>query len=177
MKVKCPRAPRLTAPGRYGRAVRIVIAGGHGQIARRLEKLLAQRGDNPVGIIRDPTQAQNLRNLGADPVVCDLESAGVEELATHLDGADAVVFAAGAGPGSGAARKETVDRGAAVLVADAAERAGIRRYVMISAMGADREPPPGMDPVFAAYLRAKARPMPTSPPALVWTGPFCGQGG
>ncbi|MGH8966895.1 MAG: SDR family oxidoreductase [Actinomycetes bacterium] len=135
--------------------MRIVIAGGHGQIAMRLEKLLAQRGDSPVGIIRDAKQAEDLRRIGADPVVCDLESAAVDEVASHLDGADAVVFAAGAGPGSGAARKETVDRAAAVLFADAAERAGIRRYLMISAMGADREPPPGTDPVFAAYLRAK----------------------
>jgi uncharacterized protein YbjT (DUF2867 family) len=148
-------SPRSAASGRYGRVVRIVIAGGHGQIARRLEKLLAQRGDSPVGIIRDPRQAQDLRGIGADPVVCDLESAGVDELARHLEGAEAVVFAAGAGPGSGAGRKETVDRGAAVLVADAAQRAGIRRYLMISAMGADRKPPPGTDPVFAAYLRAK----------------------
>jgi uncharacterized protein YbjT (DUF2867 family) len=135
--------------------VRIVIAGGHGQIAIRLEKLLTERGDSPVGIIRDPEQAVDLRVVGANPVVCDLESAPVSEVAGHLDGADAVVFAAGAGPGSGAARKDTVDRGAAVLLADAAEQAGVRRYLMISAMGADREPPPGTDPVFAAYLRAK----------------------
>ena len=135
--------------------MRIVIAGGHGQIAMRLEKLLTARGDSAVGIIRDPSQAQDLRAFGAEPVVCDLESVPVDELASHLDGADAVVFAAGAGPGSGAARKETVDRGAAVLVADAAERARVRRYLMISAMGADQKPPPGTDPVFAAYLRAK----------------------
>lgn len=121
----------------------------------RLEKLLAERGDSPVGIIRDPEQAEGLRAVGADPAVCDLESAAVDEVARHLNGADSVVFAAGAGPGSGAARKDTVDRGAAVLFADAAERAGVRRYLMISAMGADREPPPGTDPVFAAYLRAK----------------------
>jgi uncharacterized protein YbjT (DUF2867 family) len=121
----------------------------------RLEKLLVQRGDSAVGIIRNPTQAEDLRRIGADPVVCNLESAAVDEVASHLDGADAVVFAAGAGPGSGAARKETVDHGAAVLFADAAQRAGIRRYLMISAMGADRKPPPGTDPVFAAYLRAK----------------------
>lgn len=135
--------------------MRIVIAGGHGQIAIRLEKLLTERGDSPVGIIRDPEQAVDLRVVGANPVVCDLESAPVSEVAGHLDGADAVVFAAGAGPGSGAARKDTVDRGAAVLLADAADQAGVRRYLMISAMGADREPPPGTDPVFAAYLRAK----------------------
>jgi uncharacterized protein YbjT (DUF2867 family) len=120
-----------------------------------LEKLLAERGHNAVGIIRAPEQAQGLRAVGAEPVVCDLESAPVDDVASHLEGADAVVFAAGAGPGSGAARKETVDRGAAVLFADAAQRAGVRRYLMISAMGADREPPPGTDPVFATYLRAK----------------------
>jgi uncharacterized protein YbjT (DUF2867 family) len=135
--------------------VRIVIAGGHGQIARRLEKLLTEQGNGPVGIIRDPKQAEHLRALGADPIVCDLESAAVDEVASHLDGADAVVFATGAGPGSRMARKETVHRGAAVLFADAAERAGVRRYLMISALGADREPPPGTDPVFAACLRAK----------------------
>jgi nucleoside-diphosphate-sugar epimerase len=135
--------------------VRIVIAGGHGQIAMRLEKLLAERGDSAVGIIRDPAQAQDLRDLGAEPVVCDLESAAVDAVARHLNGADAVVFAAGAGPGSGAARKETVDRGSAILCADAAEPAGVPRYLMISAIGADLEPPPGTDPVFAAYLRAK----------------------
>ncbi len=146
---------RTRRASRYGRAVRIVIAGGHGQIAMRLEKLLTERGDSPVGIIRDLEQAANLRAVGADPAVCDLESASVDEVAGHLDAADAVVFAAGAGPGSGAARKDTVDRGAAVLLADAAEQAGVRRYLMISAMAADREPPPGTDPVFAAYLRAK----------------------
>ena len=135
--------------------MRVVIAGGHGQIATRLAKLLAQRGDSAVGIVRNPGQAQDLRVIGAEPVVCDLESAPLDGLASHLDGADAVVFAAGAGPGSGAARKDTVDRGAAVSFADAAEQAGVRRYLMISAMGADLEPPPGTDPVFAAYLRAK----------------------
>jgi nucleoside-diphosphate-sugar epimerase len=135
--------------------VRVVIAGGHGQIAMRLEKLLTQRGDSAVGLIRNPAQAEDLRAVGADPAMCDLESVSVDELASHLDGADAVVFAAGAGPGSGAARKETVDRNAAVLCADAAEQVGIRRYLMISAMGASQEPPPDADPVFAAYLRAK----------------------
>lgn len=141
--------------------MRTVIAGGHGQIALRLERLLAGRGrpgESVAGIIRAPEQAAELHAAGAEPVVCDLENASVEEVAAHLEGADAVVFAAGAGPGSGAARKETVDRDAAVLFADAAERAGVRRYVIVSSMGADAtltEPPAGTDPVFAAYQRAK----------------------
>lgn len=135
--------------------MRIVIAGGHGQIALRLERLLAARGDSAVGIIRSADQADDLRAAGAEPVVCDLESASVEEVAGHLAGADAAVFAAGAGPGSGAERKHTVDHAAAVLFADAAERAGARRLVVVSAMGVDTPPPPGTDPVFAEYLKAK----------------------
>ncbi|WP_406409856.1 SDR family oxidoreductase [Streptomyces halstedii] len=135
--------------------MRIVIAGGHGQIAMRLERLLAARGDQAVGVIRDPKQSGDLQEAGADPLVLDLESAGVEEVAEALRGADAVVFAAGAGPNSGAERKDTVDRGAAVLFADAAERAGVRRYIVVSSMGAD--PDHGGDEVFDVYQRAKGQ--------------------
>ncbi|MFI6687651.1 SDR family oxidoreductase [Streptomyces sp. NPDC050485] len=133
--------------------MRIVIAGGHGQIALRLERLLAARGDEVAGIIRTPEQADDLRKAGAEPVVLDLESATVDAVAQALRGADAVVFAAGAGPGSDAARKETVDRAAAVLFADAAEQAGVRRYLIVSSMGADPTHPG--NEVFDAYLRAK----------------------
>ncbi|WP_282694336.1 SDR family oxidoreductase [Streptomyces sp. CC208A] len=133
--------------------MRIVIAGGHGRIALRLERLLSAGGHEAVGLIRRPEQAEDLRAAGAEPVVLDLESASVEEVAEVLRGADAAVFAAGAGPGSGAARKETVDRGAAVLFADAAERAGVRRFLVVSSMGADADRPG--DEVFDAYLRAK----------------------
>ncbi|MEU6811955.1 SDR family oxidoreductase [Streptomyces sp. NPDC046831] len=133
--------------------MRIVIAGGHGQIALRLERLLAARGDEVAGIIRRAEQADDLREAGAEPIVLDLESASVEEVAERLRGADAAVFAAGAGPGSGAARKETVDKGAAILFADAAVRAGVRRHVVVSSMGADARHQG--DDVFDVYLRAK----------------------
>jgi uncharacterized protein YbjT (DUF2867 family) len=136
--------------------MRIVIAGGHGKIALILERLLSQRGDSVVGLVRNPEHFADLEAAGAEAVLVDLESASVDEVAAHLRGTDAVVFAAGAGPGSGAARKETVDRAAAVLLADAAETAKVNRYVMISSMGADAEAPDDAgDPVFVAYLRAK----------------------
>jgi uncharacterized protein YbjT (DUF2867 family) len=93
--------------------------------------------------------------VGAEPLIVDLEQASAAEVARHLDGADAVIFAAGAGPGSGAARKETVDRDAAILLADAAEAANVRRYLMVSSTGADPNATDGKDPVFTAYLRAK----------------------
>ena len=134
--------------------MRVVIAGGHGQIALLLERRLAEHGDQPVGIVRNPEHVHDLESAGAEAVVLDLERATVDELATELAGADAVVFAAGGGPGSGAARKETVDKGAAVLLADAAERAGVRRYVMVSSMGPEHADPTS-DDVFQVYLRAK----------------------
>ncbi|MEV3860242.1 SDR family oxidoreductase [Streptomyces sp. NPDC050095] len=133
--------------------MRIVIAGGHGQIALRLERLLSARGDEVAGIIRRAEQGDDLRAAGAEPVLCDLEAASLEEVAAKLQGADAAVFAAGAGPGSGADRKDTVDRDAAVLFADAAERAGVRRYVVVSSMGADAAH--AGDDIFDVYLRAK----------------------
>ncbi|CAM2782553.1 NAD(P)-binding oxidoreductase [Prescottella defluvii] len=134
---------------------RIVIAGGHGKIARHLTKLLTASGDRAVALIRNPDHEGPVRALGALPEIVDLERATVDEVAAVLHDADAVVFAAGAGPGSGAARKDTVDRGAAVLLADAAERAGVRRFVQISSFGAGEPVPPGTDAVFAAYLEAK----------------------
>jgi uncharacterized protein YbjT (DUF2867 family) len=133
----------------------VVIAGGHGQVARHLTGLLVQRGDRVRGLIRDPAQADDLRLDGAEPVVLDLEATPAEALAEAIGGADAVVFAAGAGPGSGAPRKETVDYGAAIVLLHAAQLAAVERYVMISAIGA-ADPPDG-DDVFSVYLRAKAR--------------------
>jgi uncharacterized protein YbjT (DUF2867 family) len=135
--------------------MRIVIAGGHGKIALLLERLLAERGDQAVGLVRNPGQLAEVREAGAEGVVCDLEAASAEEVAVLLSGADAVVFAAGAGPGSGAARKDSVDRAASVLMADAAGRAGVRRFVQVSSMGAGQPPRPGSDEVWAAYIAAK----------------------
>ncbi|MPR00210.1 NAD(P)H-binding protein [Modestobacter sp. I12A-02628] len=137
----------------------IVIAGAHGQVARRLTRLLAARGDTVTGIVRDSRQVADLESDGARPLVLDLEHADVGELAAGLRGADAVVFAAGGGPNSGIARKDTVDRAAAVLLADAAEAAGVRRYLLVSSMGTEQvaggATPDGVDEVFVAYLRAK----------------------
>lgn len=136
--------------------MRVVIAGGHGRIALLASRLLAARGDDVVGLIRNPAHDADVAATGATPMVCDLEQAGLGEVAVAVEGADAVVFAAGAGPGSGTARKDSMDRAGAELFAEAAQRAGVRRYLLISAMGLDRGDtlPPG--DVFGAYLRAKA---------------------
>ena len=130
----------------------VVIAGGHGQIALRLEKLLAARGDTARGLIRNPDHAADLEAVGARPVAFDLESE--DDLSPLLEGADAVVFAAGAGPGSGAARKQTMDLGGAVKLIEAAWSAAVSRYVMISSIGADHPERASGD--MRPYLDAKA---------------------
>lgn len=136
--------------------MKVVIAGGHGKIALRLTRLLSARGDVVLGIVRNPDHAPDLVAAGGRAVVLDLEKATTDDVAALLDGADAVVFAAGAGPGSGAARKDTVDKGASVLVADAAKKANVTRFLQVSAMGLGRADDPDVDHVFAVYLRAKA---------------------
>ena len=130
----------------------ILVAGGHGQIALRLLKLLADQGHQARGLIRNRDQAADLEAVGAIPVVGDLENEA--SLEAHVKGADAIVFAAGAGPGSGPARKKTVDLGGAVKLADAAKAAGVRRYVIVSSIGADR--PDSAGPGMSVYLQAKA---------------------
>jgi uncharacterized protein YbjT (DUF2867 family) len=132
----------------------VAIAGGHGKIARRLARLLVARGDRVRGLIRNPEHADDLRADGSEPVVRDLETTSVEEVAVAIAGADVVVFAAGAGPGSGAERKDTMDRDGAIKLLEAARSAGVERYVMVSLVGAEN--PPDGDDVFSVYLRAKA---------------------
>jgi uncharacterized protein YbjT (DUF2867 family) len=130
----------------------IVIAGGHGQIALRLARLLSARGDTVRSLIRNPGHEAGVHAAGAEPVLADMER--LDDLSGVVDGADAVVFAAGAGPGSGAERKRTVDLGAAVKLLDAARRTGARRYLMVSSMGAG-DPAAGGD-AMRPYLEAKA---------------------
>jgi len=129
----------------------VVIAGGHGKIALRLARLLSERGDRVRALIRNPDHAADVEAAGAEPVVCDMERE--DDLGPFVEGADAAVFAAGAGPGSGPERKRTVDYGGAVKLIEAATELGVPRFVMVSSMGtADVEhAPEEMRP----YLQAK----------------------
>jgi uncharacterized protein YbjT (DUF2867 family) len=130
----------------------VAIAGGHGKIALILGRLLTERGDTVRGLIRNPDQADDLRAVGIEPVIADLESES--DIASAIRGADAVVFAAGAGPGSGDARKKTVDLGGAVKLIEAAKAEGVSRYLIVSSMGAEKAPADGAEG-FGADLQAK----------------------
>ncbi len=133
--------------------MRIVIAGAHGQIGLRLVRLLAARADEVVGLVRNPRHAADIEAAGGTPVVCDLEHASTEAVAKAAGAADVAVFAAGAGPGSGAERKMTMDRDGAIKLLEATA-ASAARYVVVSSVGA--ESPPTGNEVFQVYLRAKA---------------------
>ncbi|QIS04027.1 NAD(P)H-binding protein [Nocardia brasiliensis] len=137
--------------------MRVVIAGGHGKIAMKLAELLTGRGDEVAALIRNPDHAADITAIGAEPVLLDLEQAAPEDVLAVVTGSDAVVFAAGAGPGSGVARKYTVDRDGSIRLAEAAEQARVRRFVQISSINAGQPPAAGTDEVWAAYLDAKTQ--------------------
>ena len=132
----------------------VSIVGGHGSIARLLTPLLVARGHTVRGLVRNEDQFDDVRSDGAQPVLCDLEAAGDDEIDAALASSDVVVFAAGSGPGSGAERKKTLDRDGAIKSVQSAVRVDADRFVIISSMGADA--PPDDDESFSVYLRAKA---------------------
>ena len=129
----------------------VLIAGGHGKIARHLIRILAVQGHTARGLIRNPDHAADIEADGGTAVPCDLER---DDVAPHARGADAIVFAAGAGPGSGPERKQTVDFGGAVRCIEAAEALGVRRFLMVSSIGA--HDPEGASEAMRPYVRAKA---------------------
>jgi nucleoside-diphosphate-sugar epimerase len=133
--------------------MRTVVAGAHGQIGLRLVRLLAARGDEVLGLIRNPDHAGDVSAAGGTPVICDLETASADEVAQAVGAVDVAVFAAGAGSGSGAGRKLTMDRDGAIKLLEATTEAAAR-YLVVSSVGA--ESPPSGDSVFEVYLRAKA---------------------
>jgi uncharacterized protein YbjT (DUF2867 family) len=135
--------------------MKVAIAGGHGKIGRHLTRILVERGDEVLSLNRNPAYSEEIRALGAEPVTCDLEQATEEEVAAALGSADAVVFAAGAGPGSGPDRKWTMDHGGAVKLIAACRARSISRYLIVSSVGADPDHPG--DEVFDVYLRAKGK--------------------
>lgn len=131
--------------------MKVLVAGANGKIGKHLVRMLAEKGHEVRAMIRTEEQAQGMRDLGGTPVVADLEG----DVAHTAEGCDAIVFTAGGGPGSGAAKKETVDRQGAVKLIEAAQKHGARRYVMVSAMGA-ADPASGSEGM-QPYLFAKAR--------------------
>ncbi len=136
--------------------MKVLVAGAHGKTARRLVRMLVDDGHEVRGLVRKEEQMPDVEADGAEPVLVDLEEEELEGgVGVAVEGCDAIVFAAGAGPGSGAARKETMDYGGAAKLIEAAQKRGVRRYLMLSSMGAGN--PEGGSEAMQPYLFAKAR--------------------
>lgn len=136
--------------------MKVLVAGANGNTARRLVRGLASAGHEVRGMVRKEEQTRNVRDDGAEPVLCDLEQEEADgAIGEAVEGCDAVIFAAGAGAGSGAARKETMDYGGAAKLIEAAEKRGARRYLMLSSTGADN--PDAREEAMRPYLEAKGR--------------------
>ncbi len=131
----------------------VLVAGGHGRVAIRTLAALAERGDTARGLIRNPDHAADLEAVAAEPVILDLEAVEAAQLQRVVRGSDAIVFAAGAGPGSGPGRKRTVDLGAAVKLIEACRATGVSRFVIVSAMGVEH--PETWSEAMRAYYAAK----------------------
>jgi uncharacterized protein YbjT (DUF2867 family) len=136
-------------------ALEVAIIGGHGKIALRLLRLLSERGDRARGLIRNPDHAADVEATGATAVGADIENMDADGLARSIAGVDAVVFAAGAGAGSGPARKHTVDYGGAAKLIEAARMNDISRYLIVSAIGANH--PDSWSDDMRPYYEAKAQ--------------------
>ena len=134
---------------------RVAIIGAHGKIAQHLMRVLYDNGDDFIGVVRSEDHADDIYRFGGEGVLLDLERSEPEAIAHAVEGADALVFAAGAGPGSGVQRKATVDYEGSVKSQRAAQLAGVRRFVQISAMGVDDPVAPDADETWAAYVAAK----------------------
>lgn len=135
--------------------LRVLVAGAHGGIGRRLVRLLVEQGHTVWGSIRNPDHAQELIELGAEPLLVDVEGDVAEQVGDVADRLDAIVYSIGAGPGSGAAKKDTVDRAGSDKLVELAEQHGISRYVIVSSVGAHDPSSRDRGDVFRAYLEAK----------------------
>lgn len=134
---------------------KITVIGGHGKVALILAPLLRQRGDDVRSVVRNPAHIGDVEQTGATAVIADIERLSTPEITELIAGQDAVVWSAGAGGGN-PARTYAVDRDAAIRTMDAAQAAGVTRFIMVSYLGAG--PGHGVPEAdsFFPYAEAKA---------------------
>lgn len=133
----------------------ITIIGGHGKVALQLSQILTGDGHRVNSVIRSESQIQDVEDTGANAVVADVQNLDTEGLTELLTGQDAVVWSAGAGGGD-PERTYAVDRDVAIRSMDAAQAAGVNRYVMVSYIGAGQDHGIPEDDSFYAYAQSKA---------------------
>ena len=133
----------------------VIIVGGHGKVAQLATPLLVEAGHKVTSIIRSADQEDTIKQLGATPLLLDIETSNQDDLAKAFAGQDAVVWAAGAGGGN-PERTYAVDRDAAIASMDAAQGANALRYIMISYLGSSLDHGVEEDNSFFPYAQSKA---------------------
>lgn len=135
--------------------MRVAIVGGHGRIARLLHPMLVAAGHTPVALVRSEAYREALVSVGAEVALLDIERDDAASFGRAFAGCDAVVFAAGGGPDGNKERKRTVDLEGSLKSIDGVRRAGIRRFVQVSAIDVDRPVAADAGEVWQAYVEAK----------------------
>lgn len=129
--------------------MKILVAGSHGKVGHHLVQILNEKGHEVRAMIRDSSQAEEMRKIGAEPVVADLE----KDKFFPLEGINAVFFVAGSGAGTGDDKTEAVDKKGAIKLIEDAYKHRVQRFIMLSSVGAD-DPRKGPDEL-KTYLEAK----------------------
>lgn len=134
---------------------KIAIVGGNGQVARHLLVELRRTEHRPVALVRKEEYRAELEQRGAEVRLLDIEQQDADAFAAAFEGCTAVVFAAGGGPDGNIDRKRTVDLEGSLKSIEGARKAGIERFVQISAIGVDQPLPDDTADVWRAYVEAK----------------------
>ncbi len=117
--------------------MRVLVIGANGQIGQRLTEMLNSHDEHKVlAMIRHQDQKEVFSAKGIETVIADLEGT-VEELREAMEGCEAVVFTAGSGGSTGADKTLLIDLDGAVKTMEAAELAGVERFIMVSALQAN----------------------------------------
>lgn len=127
--------------------MKILVAGATGNTGARLVNELADRGHEPVALVRQSSDTSKL------PGKAKQRQGDLTDLQDDVtEGCEVVIFAAGSGGNTSAEMTDKVDRDGAIKLIDIAEKSDVRRFVMLSSVGAD-DPDP--DSELAHYLEAK----------------------
>lgn len=120
------------------RLMKVCVVGANGQIGKQVVELLKESSEHtPIAMVRKQEQVAHFENLGVETVLADIAD-NVDKIAEAITGLDAIVFTAGSGGHTGPDQTLLIDLDGAVKTVEAAEKTGVKRFVMVSALGANQ---------------------------------------
>jgi len=129
----------------------ILVIGANGQIGKKVVSKLLKSEHHPKAMVRSEEQVEQFEKKGADVVVADLE----KDISHVFNGVNGVVFTAGSGAHTGKDKTELVDHQGAIKAIDEAVKNDVKRFIMVSAFGADLDRDTWKESM-AHYYRAKS---------------------